>query len=244
MKLLKRLFRKKERHENLRCALVVVAAGSASRMEGEDKILYELDGVPVIVRSILPFEWSNLVHEIVIVSRREQIGHIGQLCKEYELGKVRKVVPGGASRTESVSLGLREVSESAALIAIHDGARPLVSRELLEAAIMRAETGSAAAPAIPLKDTVKRAKYSVVMETLPRENLFAVQTPQVFQSDLIRAAIGKALAAGVALTDDCSAVERLGFSVLLTEGSEENIKLTTPADLLLAEAILAGRERL
>lgn len=242
MKFLASLFQKKERRGPSFCSVVLVAAGESGRMEGTDKILYELGGTPVIVHSIYPFEHSDRVQEIIIVTRREHIGEIGQLCKLYGLTKVTRVVPGGSSRTESVKLGLDEVNAQAELVAIHDGARPLVTQEVIEEVIARAETGGAAAPAIPVKDTIKAAKHSIVKETLPREMLFAVQTPQVFEASLIKAAIGNAISEAAVLTDDCSAVERIGFSVVLTRGSEENIKLTTPGDLLLGEAILAGRE--
>lgn len=242
MGFLKKLFRaRREQTPTLHCALILVAAGSSSRMGGEDKILHLLDGVPVLIHSLRPFETSELVREIVIVTRREQIGQVGQLCKTYGISKVTRVVLGGDSRMESVRLGLAEVSQAAGLVAIHDGARPFVTGEIIDEVIRRAETCSAAAPAIPVKDTIKEAKFGVVTQTLPRENLFAVQTPQVFEPSLLKGALGKAMQDGVQLTDDCSAVERLGFSVVLTPGSEENIKLTTPEDFALAEAILERR---
>ena len=148
----------------------------------------------------------------------------------------------GDTRTASVLAGAREVSGEAELIAIHDGARPLVPPEVVDAAILRAAECGAAAPAVPVKDTVKRASGALVEATLDRDSLFAVQTPQVFQADLIRGALQKALDDGAAVTDDCAAVERIGMTVALTEGSYENIKITTPTDLLIAEAILSGRE--
>ena len=128
------------------------------------------------------------------------------------------------------------------LIAIQDGARPLVTTQIIDEAILRARECGAAAPAVPVKDTVKQARDAMVIRTPDRRELFAVQTPQVFQADLIRGALGKAMADGAELTDDCSAVERLGFPVALTQGSYENIKITTPVDLALGEAILNWRE--
>jgi 2-C-methyl-D-erythritol 4-phosphate cytidylyltransferase len=143
---------------------------------------------------------------------------------------------------ESVFAGINEVSRDVELIAVHDGARPLVSEQVIREVIVRGAECGAAAPAVGLKDTVKRAKNGFVQETLVRENLVAVQTPQVFEASLIRGAILKALRDKAELTDDCAAVERMGMKVALTEGSEENIKITTPSDLLLAEAILDRRE--
>lgn len=242
MKFLKKWFSKDEQKQ-IQASAVVVAAGSAVRMEGRDKILYPLGGVPVIVHSLRLMEESELVQEIIVVTRQDAIMEVARLCQEYGLSKVGKILPGGESRTESVMIGLKETESKADVVAIHDGARPLLPRSVLEETIQRAAVSGAAAPAIPVKDTIKMAKWGIVKETLPREVLFAVQTPQVFEPSLIKGALAKAMQDGVSLTDDCSAVERLGFSVLLTEGSDENIKLTTPGDLWLAEAILERRNR-
>jgi 4-diphosphocytidyl-2-methyl-D-erithritol synthase len=143
---------------------------------------------------------------------------------------------------ESVFAGLQEVSSDKNLIAIHDGARPFVTDGLLREVILRAAECGAAAPDIPVKDTVKRVKKGMVEETLARQGLYCIQTPQVFEASLIRAALTRAIKERSVLTDDCAAVERMGMKVALTRGSEENIKITTPADLLLAEVILEGRE--
>lgn len=242
MKFLKKLFRKKTADQPDFCSLLLVAAGTASRMGGIDKVLCELGSIPVIVRAIQPFQESDLIHEIVVVTRRELMVEVGQLCRLYQLTKVTRIIPGGADRRESVQLGLGELSAKAVLVAIHDGARPLITREVLEAAVLRASLAGAAAPGIPVKDTVKLTEGGVVKETLPRERLCAIQTPQVFEVSLIKAALARSVTDGVSLTDDCSAVERLGFTVVVTPGSEENIKLTTPGDLLLGESILAGRD--
>jgi 2-C-methyl-D-erythritol 4-phosphate cytidylyltransferase len=203
--------------------------------------VWELGEIPVIVHSLRPFEESKLIHEVIVVTRRDNMLEIGEYCKYYGLSKVGKILPGGKSRMESVQIGLSEVNDSADLIAIHDGARPFLSLEVLEETIRQAETTGAAAPGIPVKDTIKLAEKGIVKHTLPRESLYAIQTPQIFEASLIKAALTKALEDGASLTDDCSAVERLGFSVVITHGSEENIKLTTPKDLLLGESILIGR---
>ena len=163
---------------------------------------------------------------------------MSQLCQDYAISKVTKVVRGGASRTQSVRLGTLEVSGDAQVIAIHDGARPFVSAEVIERVVAQAMETGAAAPALPVKDTIKVAHDGVVESTPDRACLFAVQTPQVFESSLIKAALQKALDDGLELTDDCAAVERLGMKVALTRGDERNIKLTTPEDLAVAQAIL------
>ncbi len=244
MGLLKKIFGNKKTEPAFFCVAVVVAAGTASRMNGIDKILCDLGNEPILLNALRPFEECKLVKEIVVVTREDLMVDIGAMCSAHELSKVCRVIKGGASRVESVLAGVREVNPKATHIAIHDGARPFVTVEVIEEAIEKACECSAAAPAIPVKDTIKRAADGVVLETPDRGTLFAVQTPQVFASELIRAALTKALEDGVPLTDDCSAVERLGFPVHLTHGSEENIKITTPPDLLHGEAILAERSGL
>lgn len=225
------------------CAAIVAAAGSSTRMEGADKIMLPLRDEPVIVHTLRALEYCPYIQEIIVVTREDLIVPLSKLCSDYFLTKVRKVILGGETRVHSVRLGMLEVSDQAELIAIQDGARPLVTPEVLEEAILTAAKCGAAAPAIPVKDTIKRAVGGVVEETPDRSELFAVQTPQVFEADLIRAALYKAVEENLPVTDDCSAVERMGMKVTLTRGSEENIKITTPADLAVAEALLDWRER-
>lgn len=239
--LLSRLLGRRE-EPSIRCAAVVPAAGSSTRMAGRDKVLLPLGDRPVLAHTLGALERCPHITEIVVVARRDLIVPIGQLCRDWGIGKVTKVIPGGETRTRSVLNGVSEVREGAELIAIHDGARPLVSQKVLEAVITRAAQCGAAAPAVPVKDTVKRAKDGVVRETLDRSELFAIQTPQVFQADLIRTALTKALQEGVELTDDCGAVERLGIGVALTQGDYRNLKLTTPEDMAMAEALLEWEE--
>lgn len=236
--------RKKKKQNRPRCAAVVPAAGSAVRMEGQDKVLSPLCDWPVLIHTLKALDGSSLIDEIVVVTRGDLIVPVGQLCKDYALSKVTKIIVGGSTRTRSVLAGIMEVAEGTQLIAIHDGARPLVPPEVIDEAILRAAECSAAAPAVPVKDTVKRVSGGFVEATLDRDTLFAVQTPQVFDADLILGALKKAEDDGVQLTDDCAAVERIGMTVALTKGSYENIKITTPVDLILAEAILRERDEL
>lgn len=238
---LRSLFQKKK--PSSICSAVVVAAGSARRMEGIDKVLAVLGELPVLVHTLYAFQDCPAFDEIVVVTREDLLVEVSRLCRDFDLTKVTKVVVGGAERIDSVRAGLREVRPDAALIAIHDGARPLVSQEILSEAVERAAVTGAAVPAIPVTDTIKRGEGGQTVETVDRSTLWAVQTPQVFESGLIRAAIEKAAADGVSLTDDCAAVERLGMKVSLTHGSRENIKITTPFDLMLGEVILEARAR-
>ena len=218
------------------CGAVIVAAGSASRMRGTDKILEPLCGEPVILRTARAFQECDAIREIVIVTTPERIGPISGLCQG--LDKVRAVVAGGDSRQKSVQLGLNALSEKVTLAAIHDGARPLVTWQLIDRVVRAAQSYGAAAPAIPVKDTVKTVQGGIVKNTPDRSTLRAVQTPQVFDFDLIRGALKKAAQDGAVLTDDCSAVERLGMSVKIVEGDERNLKITTPLDLKIAGLFL------
>ncbi len=233
-----RKLRRGVKQNHPRCAAIVPAAGSARRMEGTDKMLATLDGVPVLIRSLLALEGCPLIDEIIVVTREDLIVQVGQLCRDYSLNKVTKVLKGGSSRTESVWLGLREVSPQTVLCAVHDGARPLVPSEVVEEVIHTAAKTRAAVPAVPVKDTVKRAANGRVTETLPRAELFAIQTPQVFDTDLLRGALQRVMEENAEVTDDCAAVERLDMTVTLTRGSDQNIKITTPVDLAIGEAIL------
>lgn len=229
-------FRKRKKEAGPSCSVVVVAAGSSSRM-GFDKVLADVGGLPVIVRCLKSFEKAPSVSEVVVVTRTDLVPEVARLCQDFGLSKVVKVIRGGEDRTQSARLGTLECASKAKLIAIHDGARPFVTVQVIEDAVAQAAVNGAAAPAVPVKDTIKAAHDGLVERTLDRTELYAVQTPQVFDGDLIRAALQKALDDGVELTDDCAAVERLGMRVALTPGDERNIKLTTPADLLIGEIL-------
>ncbi len=218
------------------CGAVIVAAGSATRMGGTDKILAQLGGEPVITRTVRAFQQCDTVKEIVIVTREDRITAVRDVCAEFD--KVRAVVAGGKTRQESVWLGLNALSKKVKLAAVHDGARPLVTWQLIDRVIRAANTYGAAAPAVPVKDTVKIVRGGVVAETPERKTLQAVQTPQVFDFDLLRGALKKAAEDGAELTDDCCAVERMGMSVKIVEGAEENLKITTPMDLKIAQMLL------
>ena len=226
-----------------RCTALVAAAGSSARMGGINKLLQPLDGVPVLVRTLTALQRAGRIDEIVVAAREEDVVEISRLCRTYGITKCAKVVRGGESRTHSVLLAALEARPDAELLAVQDGARPLVTPELIDAVAEAAAKTAAAAPAVPVKDTVKTVREDgTVDRTLDRDALRAAQTPQIFEASLLKAALQSALEAGAAVTDDCSAVERLGKRVYLVEGDEENLKITTPVDLLLAEAILKDRE--
>ncbi len=218
------------------CGAVIVAAGTASRMGGIDKVMAELEGEPMILRTVRTFQTCDAIKEIVIVTREDLIVPIMGLCKDFD--KVKAVVVGGSSRQESVTMGLHALSDKVKLVAVQDGARPLISHAVIDRTVRAAHTYSAAAPAIPVKDTIKVVTGGVVKETPDRKTLQAVQTPQVFDLALLKGALKKAKEDGAEVTDDCSAVERLGMSVKIVEGDERNLKVTTPLDLAIAKLLL------
>ena len=240
--LLRRLLNKGASAVRPTCTAIIAAAGSSRRMGGGNKLLLSLDGAPVLAHTLRAVDRAESVEEIVIAAREEDLLTYAELCKAYGIQKPVKVILGGATREESVLRAALEAKTDAKLLAVQDGARPLVTPELFDAVVLRASVCAAAAPAVPVHDTVKVARDRRVTETPDRSTLFAVQTPQVFDAGLLKAALQSALTDNAVLTDDCSAVERLGKAVYLTDGDEENIKITTPLDLTIAEAILRRRE--
>lgn len=225
-----------------KCSAVIVAAGASSRMKGTDKIMTELCGEPLIVHTIRAFSLVDEVEEIILVTRSELREELSELCVKHRLEKVKTICKGGETRAESVQAGLDLVSKKCGLVAIHDGARPLVPQKVIFDAIRKAAKFGAAAPAIPVKDTIKVVGGGIIEETPDRSKLYAVQTPQVFDVATYRAALDRALGTKEQYTDDCAVAEAFGINIVITEGSDENLKVTTPTDLVLAEAILQARQ--
>ena len=224
------------------CAAIVPAAGKSTRMGGEDKMFSQLCGVPVLMRTLCALDQAVLVDEIVVAAQPEKLEEVAALVSRAGIRKPIRVVEGGASRAESVLAAALAANEEAEYLAIHDGARPLILPEQVDEMIRAGQRTYAAAPALPVTDTVKVADLSgLVLSTPDRTTLFAVQTPQVFQASILKAALQSAIAAGAALTDDCSAVERIGKEVYLTPGWRENIKITTQTDMAVAETFLRQR---
>ena len=216
---------------------VLVAAGSSTRM-GFDKLSFDLGGETVVQRSIRAFAECPLVSEIVLVAGKNRafLEQQAAACT-----KPVQVVQGGATRAESAKNGVLAASGKATLIGIHDAARPLVTDAIITETIQAAKKSRAAAPGIPVRDTVKTTAGGVITGTPERAMLTAIQTPQVFQADLIKAALTNAMRKHLAITDDCSAVEQLRVKPVVTQGSDENLKITTPIDIELAESILRRR---
>ena len=224
------------------CTAVVVAAGRSERM-GQDKLLLPLGNRPVLEHTLRAVNAAERVDEIILVTREDLMMPLADLCKKCGLQKPVKVVRGGETRPESVLAGALAADSRAELIAVQDGARPLITPELFDAVAESAQITNASAPAVPVTDTIKVADENGVVRSTPeRTTLFAVQTPQVFQAELLKAALQSAITCGVNITDDCAAVERLGKQVQLVPGDGENIKITRPLDLTVAESILEKRE--
>ena len=227
-------------HKDISCSAVIVAAGSSSRF-GSDKLFAPLSEIPVLAYSLTTFEACKYISEIIVVTEPEKIIEIAELCEKFNISKATKIVCGGATRLESALSGVSETDKRCKLIAVHDGARPLVTMKIIEDTILSAYKHKAAIPVIASKDTIKIVSGSFVAETPDRSSAFCAQTPQVFVPELIKGALTNALQNNIAVFDDASAVENLGFYVCVTEGNEENIKITTPMDLKFAECILASR---
>ncbi len=224
------------------CSAVVAAAGSSTRMGGMDKLFLELGGMPVLAHTLTALSKCHSIRELVVVTRSEELERVAAMCREYYIEKVAKIIPGGDTRLDSVYKGLLQISPDADLVAIHDGARPFVTEELVSLVLEAASKYGAAAPAVPVPSTVKQAKNGMVLKPIDRSELFEIQTPQVFASALIKGALQNAIDKSLYITDDCMAVEALGCPVKLTSGSRENIKLTTKTDILYAEALLSRRQ--
>ncbi len=224
-------------------AAVVPAAGSGSRMETElKKQFLTLAGVPVLGRALRIIEACRSVGSIVIVVGPGDEAHCAAIARELGLSKITAIIPGGKERQDSVYHGLLALSGRTGTVVIHDGARPLLGVKELDGVIKAAREQGAATTAVPVKDTVKLAgKDGFVSRTLPRSRIWLTQTPQAFRYEIILEAHRRARERNFTGTDDAGLVEQLGLPVKLVPGTYENIKLTTPEDLILAEAIIKAR---
>ncbi|HHV62947.1 MAG TPA: 2-C-methyl-D-erythritol 4-phosphate cytidylyltransferase [Firmicutes bacterium] len=220
---------------------VVPAAGQGRRMGGDTgKLFMNLNGKPVLSYTLEAIEKCPLISEIVLVVKEDEIQHASRLfAEERGFSKVKRIIPGGAERQMSVYLGLLVTDAACDIVMIHDGARPLITLDAITSVINEAAAWGAAVVATPVKDTIKLSdSQGFVKSTLDRSRLWAVQTPQAFRRELLLCAYEKAHNDGFLGTDDSVLVERLGWKVKLVPGSYENIKITTPEDIPLAEAIL------
>jgi 2-C-methyl-D-erythritol 4-phosphate cytidylyltransferase len=213
---------------------VIVAAGASKRMGGIDKMFAPLGGKPILAQVIDAFQKCKAIDQIVVVVSKENLKRCQQLVAEQGWSKVIEVCVGGERRQDSVAAGLGRLKQCEWAV-IHDGARPLVTTDLIERGLEAARETGAAIAAVPVTDTIKIAgDDKIILETPPRRTLWAAQTPQIFRFGIIEEAYRKA---NNDVTDDASVVEQLGYKVKLYMGSYDNIKVTTPDDLILAEAL-------
>lgn len=227
---------------NFVSAIIVAAGGSVRMGIADSKQFIPLLGRPAIEYTLRAFEKCHFIKEIVVVCREQDKERIRLIADENGFSKVSSLVEGGASRAESVRNGIKAASERAKYFAIHDGARPLITVEEIERVIEAAFETGAATLGVPVKDTIKIVDgYNKIESTPLRSQLRAVHTPQVFESELYQFALENAGDNMINFTDDCSLIEHMGGEVEVVKGSEENIKLTTPIDVVIAESILRER---
>ena len=218
---------------------VIVSAGASTRMAGVNKTLVELAGMPLIARTIEVFESCDAVGAVVLVVSRDDLNDVAEISRQRQWKKVVHIRLGGARRQDSVWIGLKALPECEWVV-VHDGARPLLTHKTIEEGLLKANATGAATAAIPVTDTIKVvADDGRVVETLDRRTLASVQTPQVFRYDTLYAAHEQTTED---VTDDASMLEASGVAVQVFMGDRSNIKVTTPEDLIIAEALLAARE--
>lgn len=219
-------------------SVIIVSAGRATRMNGIDKQFAEIDGIPVVVRSMAAFEKCESVGEIIISTRPDCLEKMRELAEKYGITKLSDVVCGGETRQQSVINGVRASSEKYPVIAVHDGARPLVRPEHIEKTISDARVFGGAVLGVPVKDTIKVVHDGLVYDTPPRSSLYITQTPQVFKKSVYLRGVEFALRNELDFTDDCQLAEAVGVKICMTTGDYTNIKITTPEDIAAAEVFL------
>ncbi|MFJ7978478.1 2-C-methyl-D-erythritol 4-phosphate cytidylyltransferase [Peribacillus sp. NPDC096379] len=223
--------------------VVIPAAGQGKRMKaGKNKLFIELIETPIIVYTLQVFDRDPACKRIILTINPEEAAIFTGLIKKYEIKKTIKLVPGGKERQQSVFNGLKEIKEDG-LVLVHDGARPFIDHLLIKRLTEAAFTHGGAIVAVPVKDTIKKVKDSMVIETVERSSLWAVQTPQAFRVSILKKAHEDAEKANYLGTDDASLLERMGQPVVIIEGNYDNIKITTQEDLYFAEAILHKNKR-
>ena len=224
----------------LTVSAIIACAGGFTRMEGVNKQLYCLGGIPVAVRSMLVFQNLDEVTEIIVSARECDIDEFRSLAEKHGITKLKAVVKGGETRQQSIFNAYSEVSKETRFVAVHDGARPLADPEKIKRCIKDAYIFGGAALGVPVKDTIKYVEGGLITDTPDRSRLYITQTPQIFRKDVYVKGINFANDHMLDFTDDCQLAEAVGVKVCMTESDYRNIKITTPEDLAVAEAILAS----
>lgn len=225
-------------------SVIIASAGNATRMNGINKQLEVLDGIPVIVRSMQIFENIENVTEIIVSARKCDKDKIEKLAEEYGIKKLVCVVEGGDTRQQSVINALKHTSKDTDLLAVHDGARPMANAEYILTCIKDAKIFGGAVLGVPVKDTLKVVEGGLITDTPDRRKLYITQTPQIFRKDVYYKGVNFALQHELDFTDDCQMAEAVGIKVNMTLSDYKNIKLTTPEDFAIAEAIIMMENKL
>ena len=238
-----KLLKKDTASKKKRCAALILAAGSSTRMglkDGKSKQFLMIGQRPMLAITLAAFEQSPDISEIVIVARSEDFPVISQLAKEYSISKLTNIVAGGATRSDSSLHGVLELMDRCEYVAVHDGARPFVTQRIIHETCAAAKEHGAAVPGVVPFDTVKElGADGAVIKTMDRDRLRLIQTPQIFEYKLLKDALLNVKHKSLTITDDASAVEALGHKVYITEGDRNNIKVTSQTDIPLAEQILS-----
>ena len=222
---------------------VIVAAGTSKRMnDGVDKLAVQLSGKPLLAWTISRFESAEIIDEIIVVTKKDEIAKVREMTKSEGFRKVTSVVKGGAYRQQSAQNGLNAVSTDSKVVLIHDGARPLIRTSDIKKIVESAKENGAALLAVPSKDSVKEVQDGIVKKTLPRESIWLAQTPQGFRKELLQEAFSSAEKEGYIGTDEASLVERIGKDVAIVEGHSSNIKVTVTPDIGVVQSLLKGEE--
>ena len=226
-------------------AAIIPAGGIGSRMGLEiPKQFYELNSIPVLAHTLLAFQRTAIISSVIVAVPLDHLEHTERIVRDFKLDKVVKIVPGGRLRQDSVQAGLLALDSAIDYVAVHDAARPLVSPELITDCVMEAQKTGAALAAVPARDTLKEVnRQGEIRRTIDREKIWMAQTPQVVRVSLLRQAFDAAKKDNFIGTDEASLLEHLGIPVMVVNGSEKNIKITRPDDLLIAEALLMQEKK-
>ena len=223
---------------------VIVAAGISKRMnDGVDKLAVQLNGKPLLAWTISRFESTEIIDEIIVVTREDEIEKVEEMTRSEGFRKVSSVVKGGAYRQQSTRNGIDATSNDSDVVLIHDGARPLIRSSDIKSIAESAEENGAALLAVPSKDTVKEVQNGIVTQTLPRDSVWLAQTPQGFRKELLQEALSSAEKEGYFGTDEASLVERIGKDVTIVEGHSSNIKVTFAEDIRIVRSLLEREEQ-
>lgn len=229
----------------MKISAIIPSAGLGKRMDGIKKPYIELEGKPILAHTLEIFQHCQSVNNILVVTAKGDEEYCAvDVIKTYSIDKVTDIVAGGETRQDSVFNALQKLSSNTDMVIVHDAVRPFFTEAMIIESIEQASKYGSAVVAVPVKDTIKEAdKDGIVQRTLDRQKLWAIQTPQTFKYDLIFQAHLKARDNGIQATDDASLIEQMGLKVKLIMGSYENIKITTPEDIIIAEAILKSKEK-